>query len=401
MDLRSLLRPLPSLALAPLVTAAVIASSASPLGCSATDGGSSFGGGDPGAASASAASVASGAGGATSSSTAASGGSGGGGIELDASVSDAPSIGDAEACASASVEAQLVPLDMVILLDRSGSMTSNKKWDGVTAALGTFINDPASQGIHVGILYFPIEDPPDGESCNYKHYEKLAVDIGELPANAEALLESIDAEDPEGSDTPMYGALKGALFASTKYQDANPTHKVILVFASDGDPNGCPGNEDDIPIIAGLAQSALNYNGVQTYVIAIEGADLANLNQIAAAGGTKAAYDVTGNVQQFAQKMAEIRQQALTCEFVIPPPPEDREFDPNKVNVAYVPGGVGEQQKIPFAEDADDCGSGHGWYYDNNAEPTKILLCPASCSLVQADQKAKVDVLFGCKTEIN
>ena len=326
-------------------------------------------------------------------------GSGGAPIEFDAGAGDG-ALDDGGACAAEVAQAELIPLDMIILLDRSGSM-SGTKWDGSTNALKTFVNDPASAGINVGIVYYPLDNPPDGNTCNYLHYEELAVPVAELPGNAPALVTSIDGEDPNGGDTPTYGGLKGALFNATAHQEANPTHKVIVVFASDGDPNNCPGNENEIPIIAGLAASAVNYNGVQTYVIAIQGATLANLNQIAVAGGTMQAYDVTANVAQFSQKMAEIRAAALSCEFIIPEAPPTQEFDPEKVNVAYTPGGQGTAQTLPQATNFADCGAGPGWYYDNNDDPSKILLCPGSCTTVQADSAAQIGVLFGCKTEVN
>jgi hypothetical protein len=55
---------------------------------------------------------------------------------------------------------------------------------------------------------------------------------------------------------------------------------------------------------------------------------------------------------------------------------------------------------LPKKNDASACDpvSG-GWYYDNNASPTKIILCPASCQMVQADQNGKVDILLGCASE--
>ena len=317
----------------------------------------------------------------------------GGDITIDAGDPDA-TLDDGGACAATSAEAELIPLDMVILLDKSGSM-SGSKWTGVTNALKTFILDPASAGIGVGLVYFPVDLAND---CNFLDYQNLAVPLGELPGNAQPLIDSINVTSPNGG-TPTYGALKGALFATTAYQDANPTHKVILVLATDGDPTSCA--ETSIPPIAALAQSALNYNGVQTYVIAVQGSTLANLNQIAVAGGTSQAYDVTQNVAQFSQKMAEIRAAALSCEFTMPPPPDNEQLDPAKVNVSYTPGGQGNAQTLPHADNLGDCGGQAGWYYDNNADPTKIKLCPASCATVQADSQAAISVLFGCKTEIN
>lgn len=324
-------------------------------------------------------------------------GGAGGGTMLDPDAS----------CAAASTEASFVPLDMLILLDRSGSM-SGSKWDGSTNALKSYVTSPDANGVNVGIVYFPIDSPPDGEGCNYQHYDDIVVPIAELPGNSPALVNSIDGEDPLGGSTPMYGALKGTLFAATAHQDANPTHKVIVVFASDGDPNSCsftPGNPadaDDIPAIAGLAESALNYNGVRTYVIAIQGATVANLNQIALAGGTTKAIDCTQNINDFLTAMKDIQSDALSCDIVIPAPPMGKEFDKDLVAVSYSPMGDPMQAvQIPRADNYQDCGGMAGWYYDNNVNPTKIKLCPASCQKVQLDKQAKLDVAFGCAPIVN
>jgi hypothetical protein len=205
--------------------------------------------------------------------------------------------------------------------------------------------------------------------------------------------------DATGVGTPTYGALKGALMAATAYQDAHPTHKVILVLATDGDPTGCGGRSMDD--IAALARNALNYNGVLTYVIGVSGSTIAALDEIAAAGGTTAAYDITRDISEFSAKMAEIRTAELGCDFEIPPPPNGQELDPNIVNFTYTPNGVGTPKLLPRADDLADCNDQPGWYYDSNTAPRKIILCPASCATVQVDSNAKVAALFGCQSVVN
>ncbi|HSN97634.1 MAG TPA: vWA domain-containing protein [Candidatus Nanopelagicales bacterium] len=302
------------------------------------------------------------------------------------------------ACASSSATVELQPLDIIVLLDRSGSM-SGSRWTGAVQALTTFINDPASTGISVGLLYFPAVNLNGLDDCDKTLYDDLIVPIGELPMNAPALVSSLNMTSPGGL-TPMYGAIEGTLFAATAYQDANPTHKVIVVFASDGDPGGCSAAQDQIPAIAQLCASALNYNGVQTYVIAMQGATVSNLNQLAAAGGTGQAYDVTADIALFSEKMAEIRANELSCEFPLPDPPEGEELDINKVSIKFTDGS-GMQVEIPRATDLNDCGIGAGWYYDNNLTPTKIQLCPFSCSTVQDELSAELGVFFGCEPDVN
>jgi hypothetical protein len=298
-----------------------------------------------------------------------------------------------DACAATSAEAHRVQLDLLILLDWSVSM--QPKWSGTTSALKEFFTDPASAGINAGLVYVPALT---GCECNSASYVVPDVPIDTLPGNAFALTNSMPAQ-AVGACTPTYGGLKGALTAAAAYQDSHPTHKVNLVFATDGEPwtkFGC--NPVTIEDVAGLADGALNYNGVHTYVIGVDGSINVNLDAIAAAGGTTAAYNVTQDISQFAATIAEIRRQALGCDFEIPPPPNGMQLDPDEVNFSYTPKGVGSSKLLPRAKDLADCDGQAGWYYDSDAAPTKMILCPASCASVQADSNAKVEVLFGCKS---
>ena len=322
----------------------------------------------------------------------ASGSGGAGGIDVHFDGGGGGSVEDAGSCTSTSAEAHRIPLDIIFLIDRSGSMHYGGRWAGTTSALTAFFSDPASTGIGAGMVYFP---SLKADSCDLMSYVKLDVPIDVLPTNAFALTNSMPA-DATGYGTPTYIAVKGALITATAYQDAHPTHKVILVLATDGAPYLCGwGSTEDI---ASLAKSARNYNGVLTYAIGVDGSDIAALDKIAAAGGTTASYDITHDINQFSAKMADIRSEALGCDFGIPPPPNDLALDPNKVNFSYTPKGTGAPKILPRADDLVDCNGQPGWYYDSNTAPTKIVLCPASCSTVQADNNAKVSVLFGCKS---
>ena len=330
-----------------------------------------------------------GAGGAEATVSAAATGTGGG-VVFDGGDDD----GGNNACTSTSEIAHPVNLDIIFLIDQSGSM-SGTKWFGTTKALTTFFNDPASINIGAGLSYFPNHKP---STCNPVDYQALDVPINVLPVNAFALTNSMPA-DATGLNTPTYGALKGTLMAATAFQDAHPTHKVIVVLATDGDPNACGSTSNND--IALLAKNARNYNGVLTYVIGVEGSTIANLDKIAAAGGTTKAYDITNDISQFSAKMADIRSVALGCEFTIPPPPIGDQLDPDKVNFSYTPKGVGMSTLLPRADSLIDCNGKPGWYYDSNAAPTKIIICPVSCTTVQADNSAMVSVLFGCKSVVN
>jgi Mg-chelatase subunit ChlD len=301
--------------------------------------------------------------------------------------------GGIEQCHVESAEGQRKDLDMLIVLDRSGSMAGSL-WDGTVAALGQFLGDPASQGVRAAMSFFPPEAAPD--ACDQNAYNPPEVPLAVLPTDAGTLTGAMAATTPAGDATPVYGALYGSLQWATLHQDANPDRVVVVVFASDGDPTECNTN---IGVIAQVAATAYNYNGLRTYVVAIQGATVANLDTIAASGGTQQALDVTNDIMLFQEKMEEIRGEVLGCEFDIPQPMND-EFDPQKLNVEYAVDDMATPDTIPQVSDDAACGSDPGWYYDNPDSPTKIMLCPASCQGVQQNPTAIVTFAFGCPTVI-
>jgi hypothetical protein len=88
----------------------------------------------------------------------------------------APCVNGACQCAGSFQSAERLPLDIYVMMDRSGSMTEDtskmlSKWDAVKAALESFFAN-AGTGVAVGIQYFPIPDPgvpvvcdPQNDQC--------------------------------------------------------------------------------------------------------------------------------------------------------------------------------------------------------------------------------------------
>jgi von Willebrand factor type A domain len=330
----------------------------------------------------------------TNGSTASGSASGGGGARGTGGTGGAgvDGGGDAGACIPTSAAAHHLPLDILFLIDQSATM-SGSKWTAVTSTLNTFFNAPASASIGTGLLFFPYT----ASDCDLAHYTTLTVPIGPLPANASALTSSFAAQ-PMGSGVPMYVALQGALMQATAHQDANPTHKVFVVLVADGNPDAC---DESFPDMAALAAGALTYDGVRTYVIGLPGATIANLDEIAAGGGTTTALDATDNLTQFSPSVTQIRTAGLGCDYALPAPPDaGTGVDPDQVNFSYTPKGVGLPVLLPRANDLAGCNMQPGWYYDSNTDPTEIVLCPASCATVEADTSGEVATLLGCASVV-
>jgi hypothetical protein len=308
---------------------------------------------------------------------------------------------DGEICEAEELDSQPVELDMFLVIDRSGSM-SGTLWTGTVNALNSFIADPLSAGINLGMNFFP---PIVGSgNCVVGEYNPL-----QHPQSIPPLF-VIGTDNTEISNilngagtagvTPMYAALDGTYQVASTWQSTYPSHKTIVVLTGDGEPNSCSSlhGTDEISACAGLAGAAYSGTGIETYCIVLDSSAMAALTAVAQQGGTTTPYNISGNVSQFAQVMTDIRDQALGCEFIIPAPTET-DFDPTKVNVTYYPGGVGEGQPIPQVANEQSCGAGPGWYFDNPQTPTRIILCPSSCQLVESDLEPKVSIQFGCPTQ--
>jgi len=78
----------------------------------------------------------------------------------------------------------------------------------------------------------------------------------------------------------------------------------------------------------------------------------------------------------------------VACDLAMPEPPEGKKANLDQVSVQVVPSPGAPAQKIPHVSDAARCGSG-GWYYDSAIAPTKIILCPTTCTWAQGLTQAK------------
>jgi hypothetical protein len=312
-------------------------------------------------------------------------------------------------CVSATANAQLADADLVVMLDKSGSMGDPNegfdptlKWIPVTTALKAFFTDPGSAGLASSLQFFP-QGTDVTSVCSYAYGTPL-VSLTPLTA-ATALVSTIDATKPAGG-TPTLPALQGAVAYAQQVAVAHPLDKTVVVLATDGDPGfgingqyqeGCANN--DIPHVAAIAQAGLAATpSIPTYVIGV-GPDLQNLDAIASAGGTGSAMmipvsDPTQTNATFEAALQAIRAASLPCLLAIPQPPNGQTINPNAVNVVVI-AGSGQQTVLPYSA---TCSNANGWHYDDPAAPKTVELCTGACTEARSDAAGKVTLAFGCFT---
>lgn len=341
--------------------------------------------------------------------------------------------GPIESCVSETQEAEPLPLDMYVMIDTSGSMNycpdsnnscgANSRWAvGLRPALEGFVKSPDSRGIGFGMQRFPppgscntVTYNPPAACCALSSYSAPAVAIAPLDdwltnptGHTNDLLDEWASWTMVGG-TPTSSALGGAIERARAQALANPTHKVVVILATDGDPTFCPGNgaefsQDSQNAAISAAQTGFAGSpSIETYVIGVgPGASAARLHQIARAGqgitdtSINPAYIVaTGNPTALLNAMNDIRRQALPCEFALPKPSEGA-MDPDTTELTYDPNDGGSVEVWPRTQSACPTDGSDGWYYDSATAPTKIVLCPDTCVRLTGNLFGKVSFDFDC-----
>jgi hypothetical protein len=195
--------------------------------------------------------------------------------------------------------------DMFIMVDKSVSMGCSvtndtcdnwtvgtqlppTRWSAVLDAINGFVNSPSSAGAGVGIGFF---EGPD--FCGVASYAKPTAPIAALPAAASAISSALATNSPGGT-TPTEPALAGAIEYAKAYTSSTPGRTAVVVFVTDGMPNGC---NSTVAGAAAIAEAGyLGTPSIHTYVIGL-GATAA-LDQIAVAGsgGLDHYFPATGDV---------------------------------------------------------------------------------------------------------
>jgi hypothetical protein len=307
-------------------------------GNAGTDSGASGGttGGDGGVG------ASSGTSGAAGTDSGASGGTTGGDGGVGASSGTSGAAGTGGACTDSA--------NFVILVDRSGSMGDDPsgawshfsiRYGPLQAALLDFLQDPASASLMVSLEFFAAEGGME-EACSVAEYfpPNLAVPLTSLTSTT-AFSTALEETVP-GGGTPTWPAVRGALdYAEQIAAESGPTPTVVVLI-TDGEPGLMSPPVDDpegdvtmketcyehgftpvpntMPQVASIVQAAFEGSyAIRTYAIGVSVVGgLANLDLVAAAGGTELATLVSDADPELtrelvADTLTSIRDALLDC----------------------------------------------------------------------------------------
>jgi len=350
------------------------------------------------------------------------------------------------ACGTGEASAMLKKVSMLIMFDRSWSMTqcadpaltppmgqqdslactdgvSPSRWDLTSQALTLFFQDATAADLNVGLRFFPddtagctgfddfaaVTPNCDAAVCAVPLVDLavLTADPAPVDAHEAALVAAVAASVPPGPAipdpnpaTPTFAALSGAAMWATTYSAAHPEEQTVIVLVTDGQPFGCDTNANNI---AAIAEGVYTSNNVLTYAVGLTGASEQQLDQIAMAGGTDQAFFVSDGgtaTQELLDALLAIKGMALTCDFEVPTATTSgMDIDPHLINVNYT-AGTGVEVELGLVGSLAECGTQQAWYYDDPANPTRIFLCPSACTTVTTDIGAEIEILAGCEPRI-
>ncbi len=325
------------------------------------------------------------------------------------------------ACATTTADARRRPMNLLVLLDRSGSMNNSSrptKWESAVSALRALLTRLDDE-TRVGITFFPAL----ANDATAAGYTSPAVPVGPLSSTRATILSRLSSTRPAGN-TPMTCAFQGSN-AYYRTVTAEGTKNIILI--TDGVPSeectdtatqcGPLPNPFDIAALMAWTQcrDRVGSNAVRVQVamsqretppirVFVAGTPEASdtfLSDLAVQGGSPRAPDCRasstchyslrlGSFEADLQRaLDEIRGRALSCEFEVNADPS--RVDPTRVNVNFQGTGDAAPRIVPRDVDHRD-----GWDY--SAGMRSIVLHGPTCDRVRTDAMARVRILFGCPT---
>jgi Mg-chelatase subunit ChlD len=338
-----------------------------------------------------------------SSGNADAGSTGGVVLHVDGSVgrprpaSDGAATPSNDTCAAATVQVEPAPLDIALLVDTSYSMDFDLRWQYVKGALLSFVSAPEQSSLGLSVQFFP-----EREQCDVDAYADPAIPMAAVADSRTDIEATLGARRMSGG-TPLVQALQGVGRYAARWAADHPDHKTVIVVATDGVPDDtCAAASlnppNDLANAERVATSlATGTPPLPVFVIGV-GEELDALGAIAQAGGTDAAVlirDGASAQKQFLDALRDIRKESLGCDYVVP---KDRaSIDYDTVNVDFTT--RGRTESFYYVPSADDCDlrPDSTWYYDDPADPTKIVLCPGTCTAVAGAPAARIDIAYGCK----
>jgi len=332
---------------------------------------------------------------------------------------------DPTKCGEAVIDIPISTPNMMLVLDKSGSMVANK-WDGdadpntpdVTRwyslyQVVEFITTNFNASINLGMQLYPSLKAKT-EYNNNACLVEMTPEVPVAPENGAKVLGALPGPNSMAQisgGTPSRLGLQAAINHLDGFNDGLPK---FIAFITDGAANCSPEGADPLDTqllfetyddqVLDAVKDAVS-KGIGVFVVGIDtpneispakadgNPDSTNpfekLNELAIAGGfpkndpNEQFYNAQNQIELQAA-LSTIAMQVLPCVIDLNPPPAYPDYVEVTVNgVLYMK---------PLAG-PEECGAKDGWYY-STPEQNQITLCGAACSEFQ--MSGKIDAKYKC-----
>lgn len=289
-------------------------------------------------------------------------------------------------CGGKEVKADPVAPNLLIVLDRSCSMTAGlgggvNKWQAAVAAINTMTTQFAGK-IRFGLTLFPDLVTPNCQQA------EIPIPVG--PDNETAiqtlLTNALAGNDPYFPDGPCVTNIDTAMLQATTepaFGDTDRESYALLI--TDGkQSSGCSASGGDNGTEM-IIQQLHEMQGVPTFVLGFgKEIDPAQMNEFAELGGVPAGpdtkyYDAQDQVS-LDTALKTIADKTLGCTFTL----EESPPNPNEIFVFF-----DNVDKVPR-----DSMKANGWDYD--ASEQQVTFYGEYCDKLKSGEVTDVDIIFGC-----
>jgi hypothetical protein len=290
------------------------------------------------------------------------------------------------------------PADMLLVLDRSGSMQETpdgdddavpgaSKWDLTVPALNQVIRE-TDASVSWGMKLFP--EGQDNDQCSPATLSDT-IHVPIAPANGSAVIGAIAATTPEGDGTPTGDAIHAAI----RYLSALATpDRKYIVLATDGEPSCSPsgeGQDDARPYAVDAVRQAFAA-GFPVFVVGVattKDSATEALNDMAVAGGAPRSdpnplanrYYLANTQSELVSALRAITGEIASCVFPLTTPPPV----PNNIGV-----------KVDGTLLLRDPSGKDGWEY-TSAALSEVEVHGPWCDRIQSAVSADVQVIYACE----
>lgn len=297
-------------------------------------------------------------------------------------------------CGESKFKAEPLPPNVMLVLDKSGSM-SIEKWEdnGVMKSRweslhGTtkFLLESFGKQVNFGLKLFPSNQSGSIFDFTKACEVSTGVDVECSSDSFQSIMKLLPAATfAVQGNTPTAAGLQEAYSYLKTLNDPNPEAVVLIV---DGRTNCGQSNE----LLAATAASAFA-EGIKVYVVGIDldDATVSSLSPAAVAGGTEKIFN-SSDSSALSKSLESILGGISSCAI----PLESAPPYPKEVTVK-----LGKSEEIQFRSEFSSCeelkAAGHsaGWIYLSESGANAALeLCAESCEAFK--KSPEVDITFGC-----